>query len=399
MADVTATTAWSAQAEKPPPRHSKAHRQTVCILCPGGFEHAGGIGRWAQYLFAAWPASPHVPPLVMIDTRGFGGMAAAAGAFGRALAILVCMRLAGRIGLLHINLSVRGSTIRKTIVSSLAWHLGVPTIIHLHSGRFATFFQGLSPWAQQAVRKMYKRSERAIVLGEVWRDMLIDVVGVDPAKIVVLPNAVPDQAPRPARAPGTPCHIVMLGRLGAPKGVPELLQALGSDEMRDLAWRITLAGDGDQTPYREQAAQLGIAGRTEFVGWYGSRETAHLMRSADVLVLPSRSENLPVAVVEALSYGIPVVTTPVGATPEIVVNEESALLVGVQDPVSLAQALARLVRDPTLRQRIGRGGYDVFQARLDIRQAVRVLAGIYRDVLADASCVASAAKTAVSHEH
>jgi glycosyltransferase involved in cell wall biosynthesis len=228
---------------------------------------------------------------------------------------------------------------------------------------------------------MFDRAARVLVLGQVWENFVITELGVPRDKITILPNAVAAPPPPPARPAATFCHIVMLGRLGPPKGLPELLEALGSDVLRDLPWRITLAGDGDAEPYRRDAAARGIAAKVIFAGWLDAPGVAGLLAEADILVLPSRSENLPVAVIEAMSYGVAVVTTPVGATPEIVRDEESALLVPVRDPAALARALARLIADPVLRQRIGGAGHAAFAARLDIRQSAATLANLYRQLM------------------
>ena len=347
------------------------------MLCPGGFEHAGGIGRWAGYLFAAWPDLPRAPRLEVVDTRGHGGIVIAGWAFFGAFGRLMWLWATGRLGLLHVNLSVRGSTLRKCMISLFARWAGVPVIIHLHSGRFPEFYQALPGWARAAVRQMFDRAARVIVPGRIWADMLVDQLGVPRANILVLPNAVADPGHLPRALSAAACHIVMLGRMGPAKGLPELMEALASSVMRDLPWRITLAGDGDPELYRRDAVARGIDGKVAIVGWLDSDGVAAVLASADILVLPSRSENLPISVIEALSYGVAVVTTPVGAIPEIVEDEVSALLVPVQDPSALAAALARLVADPALRGRIGAGGYDAFRARLEIGTCARTLAALY----------------------
>jgi hypothetical protein len=92
----------------------------VAMLVPGGLEHAGGIGRWAGYLEASWAEHGLQPPLEIIDTRGTGHAGRAALAFIRALLRLMLLSATGRLGTVHANLSKRGSTARKLIVSLLA---------------------------------------------------------------------------------------------------------------------------------------------------------------------------------------------------------------------------------------------------------------------------------------
>ena len=308
-------------------------------------------------------------------------MLVAGSAFIGALSRLVWLRATRRLGLIHINLSVRGSTVRKCMVSVLARWAGVPVVVHLHSGRFQEFYRALPRWARRAVRRMFDDAARVIVPGAIWERMLVEELGVSRSNILVIPNAVAEPAVKRNRAAGEACHIVMLGRMGPPKGLPELMQALGSDRVRGLPWRITMAGDGDPETYRKDSIARGIADKVSIIGWLEAEQVGTLLSTADMLVLPSRSENLPVAVIEALSYGVAVVTTPVGAVPEIVEDGVSAVLVPVNDPVALALALESLIMDRTLRERIGQAGYAAFLARLEIGRCARTLADVYNGLL------------------
>jgi glycosyltransferase involved in cell wall biosynthesis len=352
------------------------------MLCPGGVEHSGGIGRWAGYMEREWTRQALRPPLEIVDTRGFGGPAVGVRAFASALARLCRLRARGELALVHANLSADGSTLRKALVALLARALRVPLVVHLHSGRFFRFYARLPRPLQRAVRRLFARAERVIVLGSVWRDQVVEILGVPPGKIMVLPNAVgrPSALARDAPPDGV-CHIVFLGRLFPPKGVPELIEALASPALAGRPWRATLAGDGDAASYRAAAESGGIADRVAFPGWLQQDAVGALLREADLVVLPSHSENLPVSVVEALAYRVAVVATPVGATPELIADGESALFVPVGDSVALAAALARLIDDPALRRRIAEAGHRVFLDKLDAAAAARSLVALYKSVL------------------
>ncbi|MBS0559436.1 MAG: glycosyltransferase family 4 protein [Proteobacteria bacterium] len=355
----------------------------VCMLCPGGTEHAGGIGRWAGYMLHEWRDQGLTPPLEIVDTRGFGGWTVAGTTFARALWRLLTLRRRGRLGIIHANLAVRGSAVRKCIVGVFARAAGVPLIVQLHAGHFFDFYDNLPPPGRLALRKLFASAARIIVLGHVWQERVVAELGIPSERITVLYNSVHAPA-RLARtdAPDGVCHIVMLGRLGPPKGLPELLEAMASEGMRARAWRATLAGDGDVEAVMTEARRRGIADRVVCPGWLGADAVAALLAQADILVLPSRSENLPVAVIEALAYRIAVVTTPVGATPELVEDGVSALFVPTRNPEALAEALGRLIDDPVLRAEIARRGHEVFTARLDASVAAPILASIYQTVMA-----------------
>src|SRR5690606_27648404 len=112
--------------------------------------------------------------------------------------------------------------------------------------------------------------------------------------------------------------LLFLGRLGPRKGVPDLLAALAGPRMHALNWRALLAGDGPLDSYRAEVRAKGLAGHVDILGWQSASQTAALCRSADILVLPSHAEGLAMAVIEGLAHGLAVVTTPVGAHPEVI---------------------------------------------------------------------------------
>ena len=365
------------------PTHAATPRR-VAMLVPGGLEHAGGIGRWAGYLQATWSEQGLQPPLEIVDTRGSGHAGNAALAFARALFRLMGLRLSGRLGTVHANLSKRGSTARKLIVSLLAAATGTPLVLHLHGSGYDGFFAALPAFAQRRVAAMFRRADRVVVLGQGWADWVVDTLGVPPQRVHILYNGVPLPA-RVERREG-PCRILFLGRIGARKGVPELLQALGSAPLRNRGWTAVLAGDGEVEPYRSRVAEAGLAERIALPGWLDAAAAADLLAQADILVLPSHAENFPIAVIEALAAQVAVITTPVGATPELLSDGQSALFVPAGDALALADAIARLIDDPALRHAIAAAGRIVFMEKLDIATLARRLAALHAPLCRHPAC-------------
>ena len=188
--------------------------------------------------------------------------------------------------------------------------------------------------------------------------------------MTVLHNAVPDPLPDldRTRCPGKPCHLLFLGHLSARKGVPDLLQALASPTMKHLRWRATLAGGGPIDEFRNLAEDLGILERLSFPGWVDEVGVSALCADADVLVLPSYAEGLAMSVLEGLSHGLAVITTPVGAHSEVIEPEVSGILVPPGDVAALADALVRVIEDESLRSRLARGARDRFLEGFDVRR-------------------------------
>jgi glycosyltransferase involved in cell wall biosynthesis len=346
----------------------------VLMLTGGGISNrSGGVGTMMAALREHWGAAVSTR---VIDTRGPGGRLAGVFWFLVAAAQVLAAR---RVDVVHLHMTTRGSVVRKCALTWLAAALGRPVIVHMHGADFFVFFEALAPVWQRLAGHALRRARHVVVLGEGWRRFLIDRAGVAASQVSVVRNGVPPPAAaRPAAYRG-PVHILFLGRLGSRKGVPELLAALGSEAVASLPWRATLAGDGDVARFRAQAACARVGERIAFPGWVDRAQAAALMASADVLVLPSHHEALPMAVVEALAAGVAVLTTPAGVLGEMLRHGETALLVPPGDVPALTDALVRLVSDASLRVRIGQAGHAVFRAELDVAVTARQMFALYAD--------------------
>lgn len=284
--------------------------------------------------------------------------------------------------LCHINLSIRGSTLRKVAFALVCRVFGVKYIVHLHGGRYPDFYRNLSRPIKAIVRSFFSHAQHTIVLGTVWKDYVVSTIGVDPSKVTILPNAVYGPEKTPTRDDNIPPHIVFLGKLGVGKGVPELLQALTSPQIKKLSWTATLAGDGDVARYQALAQSLGLTDRVAFPGWVGPQDAQKLLETGHILVLPSHAENLPLSMLEGMGYGLCPVVTPVGAVTDVIRDGENGLLVPVGNADALATALAEVIADPEIRNRLGAQARADFEANYDIRDYREKLETIYLDVMA-----------------
>ena len=365
---------------------------SVLVLCPGGLEHGGGIGRQIGYFLAALPQTPETPVYRVIDTRGpwfLGGarwrIPLSALYLWAAAFRLAWAGIAGQPSLLHVNITGRGSTTRKLALTAVARAAALPYVLHIHDYDYAVDVRARGGLMRGLVRGMFAAAAQIIVLGTEAERTLRAALALPDAPVLVLPNAVPDPHPAP-RAAATvaaadPAHLVFLGRLSARKGVPELLEALASSALAALPWRATLAGDGPVEEFRARAAALGLADRVSFTGWIDQPAASALCAAADILVLPSRAEGLAMSVLEGLAHGLAVVATPVGAHAEVIEPEQSGLLVPPGDEAALAVALIRVIGDPALRERLRAGARQRFVARFDVCSYSSRLARLHAKLL------------------
>ena len=328
----------------------------VLLLCPGGLEHGGGIGRQMGYFLSALPQVAKTPTYRVIDTRGpwFLGSARWRIPLSAVYLMVAALRIAwmgiaGRPSLIHANITGRGSTARKLVLTAVARAAALPYVLHVHDYDYASDVHARGGVMQRLVRGMFAAAEQTIVLGTEAERTLRAALELPDARILVLPNAVPDPNPTPREGLGvcatSPVHLVFLGYLSARKGVPELLEALASPALAALRWRATIAGGGPVAEFRAKATALGLADRVVFPGWIDQPAASALCAAADILVLPSHAEGLAMSVLEGLAHGLAVVATPVGAHAEVIEPDRSGLLVPPGDIAALSAALARVVAE------------------------------------------------------
>jgi glycosyltransferase involved in cell wall biosynthesis len=126
----------------------------------------------------------------------------------------------------------------------------------------------------------------------------------------------------------------------------------------------------------DQAERLGLARKIRFLGYRSQAEVRDELRRADVFVLPSFAEGVPVVLMEALASGVPVVATRVAGVGELVEDGVSGYLVPPGDPTPLAEGIAKLIEDPVLRSRFGAAGRAKVEREFDVRREAARLRGI-----------------------
>ncbi|MEW6498567.1 MAG: glycosyltransferase family 4 protein [Cyanobacteriota bacterium] len=272
-----------------------------------------------------------------------------------ALIVFLWKLLKGEVDVVHIHLAERGSALRKAIITLIAMAFRKPVFMHAHGCEFHAFHGQLRPRIKQVLNWVLQQSTYLIALSESWKDYYVTNCGLRAEQVVVLPNPVEIPKNVPDRADShKKINIVFLGRIGKRKGVYDLLQAFAklAPEHREKA-EVILAGIGEMEKAQSLAESLDIQQHVKFPGWVDPKLRNQLLFKADVFVLPSYNEGLPMALLEAMSWGLPVITTPVGGIPEVITDKENGLLVNPGDVQQLSQALQSLITSQSLRLNLG----------------------------------------------
>jgi glycosyltransferase involved in cell wall biosynthesis len=285
-----------------------------------------------------------------------------------------------RVDLLHVNSYVPGNYAR--LAAAL---MQVPIIIdHWHG------FTRFSRKRRLVCRVLGRFTDLSLAVSRGVRDYLVAQGGLDPAKVRVVANGV-DTAAIEAARPGN----LVRRELGLPEGAPviglvarldhwgkghkEFLEALASLKERHPVHALIVGGGRRIDEVRALAASLGLAEAVHFLG--ERSDVPDLLNAMDIFVLPSYSEGLSLALLEAMAAGLPVVATRVGGTPEVVTDGGNGLLIPPRDAGALAGALTRLLSDPAFARRLGANAQAHIQEHFSLYRLGREINEIYGELV------------------
>jgi glycosyltransferase involved in cell wall biosynthesis len=279
----------------------------------------------------------------------------------------------------HVHTSHRFSFYRSAgyvLVASWVWRR--PVVLHVHGSSFDEFVTDASLPVTTLQRVVFRAADRVVVLSDYWRDVLAE--HVDPAKLVVLPNAV-DPGRYDPNFDADPARLVYVSALVDRKGIRELVTAVEAAlERVDRPFEVDVAGSGT---HRELVAD--VASRVPAVSYHGyvsEQRKRELLSEGSIYVLPTRAENLPIAMLEGMAGGNAVVSTPVGGIPNVV-GDDNGVLVPPGDADALADAIVELLSDPDRIERLARNNRTVVEREHSWEAAVADLESLYRRLAAN----------------
>lgn len=287
-----------------------------------------------------------------------------------------------RPDLVHLHSSHALDFLQSACMARSARRRGIPSLLQLH-GNFDVFHPRWSRLRRRVFAAALRVPDRVVVLSESWRRWFAQ--HVDPARIVVLPNAVDVQRfrPREAAAANDPPRILFVGlREPGLKGARELFDAVRALAARGVPLRLVCCGDDVEGLAARVAADPALAPHVEWRGQRAPDAMPAEYAACDLLALPSHWEGLPLAVLEAMASGLPVVASAVGAIPDVLVDGRNGLLVPPRNAAALAGALERLLRDPGLRRRMGEENREVAEREHSVARHAERLGSLYDVLLA-----------------
>lgn len=252
-----------------------------------------------------------------------------------------------KASVVHQHTAADGSFWRNAQISSLCRLFGRKVILHIHASRFKDFYNEASADDKERIFETLAKADRIIVLSESWKEWFISI-GILPQKLTILHNITPEPTlmPEEKKKDGK-THFLFMGEIGPRKGIFDILRSIaGHKEEAEGKMELRIGGNRNEKKLLETIERYGIGNIVRFEGWVSGEKKLKLLNWADVYILPSFNEGLPISILEAMSYGCPVISTPVGGIPEVVTDNGTLVTPG--DSQEIWDAMEKYINDPSI---------------------------------------------------
>lgn len=324
------------------------------------YHHPGGISAVVQY----W--SEYIENLQYYPTYKLSNIFVRLGWFTCSFwRLALRMKFDENVKILHLHTAADGSFWRKSMLVKLGHRLGKKVVLHVHASRFKDFYNEASQKNKQRILQTLNSVDVLIALSHSWKEWFASL-GIPEEKIVILHNitSYPTKI-ESAQIKDGKVHFLFMGEIGQRKGVFDILRAL-TKHRDELVGKVELRIGGNR--HEEELKKVITDGKlqdiVQFEGWVGGEKKLQLLNWADVFILPSFNEGLPISILEAMSYGHPIISTPVGGIPEVVENGKNGILVQPGNVTEIYSAMSRYVYNKENIEKEGKASLEYVQSYL-----------------------------------
>lgn len=281
------------------------------------------------------------------------------------------------IEIVHIHSASYGSFLRKSIVLKIVKLFNKKVIFHVHGAEFELFYKKSTSFVQKFITNILNQADLIIVLSKKWKNIISNICTNNNVSILYNPTEIQELNHIPSEI----IRLLFMGRIEKRKGVYEIIESAKYIKNDNII--ISLYGDGDVAEFKTLVQESSVEDKIKINGWILGDKKREVYDNSDVLLLPSFNEGLPMSILEAMSYGLPVISTPIAGIPEAVEDGVNGFLIQPGDSKALAEKIDILANDKELREKMGRESYRIAKEKFDIKVIIKQLQGIYDELLTE----------------
>lgn len=347
---------------------------SVLYIGPDHRNHRGGIGAVLDVY------SKNITPFKFIPTYVTKSFPRQFAVYIAAIFKLIWVCITDReVKIIHIHHASRGSFMRKSLLVLIGKTFGKKIILHIHGGGFHNFYKR-SRLMKPVIRWALQTSDAVVCLSGMWKEYYSSTFKLK--RLVIINNVIEEPAVTTHIQNGT-LNLLFLGHINQKKGVFDLLQVLASnrDQFKQKV-KVTFGGIGEVERLEKEIAENNFNGDVKFAGWVNGEKKAELLNKCDVYILPSYFEALPISILEAMSYGKPVISTYIGGIPEIVKPGFNGWLFQPGDQGALGTIISEAMGNKELLKEYGNNSLTIAK-NYTPESVFQSLKELYQQILTD----------------
>jgi glycosyltransferase involved in cell wall biosynthesis len=291
--------------------------------------------------------------------------------------------LKNKPNLVHIHSASLGSFFRKSIAVLITKIFNIPVLFHVHGGYFDVFYHKLPDVVKKYVKWILSITDFVIVLSEHWKNFFSTLVNPDKIEILHYAVTLPQIVTKERKDKNAKYSILFLGRVLERKGAFDLIKSIPGVLNNIPTCEFIFAGDGDVNNAIRMTEDMRISQHTKFLGWIKGKEKEQILRNSDLSVLPSYIDCLPNSLLEAMSYGVPVISTPVGGIPDVLEDGVNGFIVPCGDTVMLSKRITDILKNYSLFQNMSKNNYRKIAQNFNTTKIIEKLRNIYNSMIAN----------------
>ncbi len=281
------------------------------------------------------------------------------------------------IQVVHVHSASYASFRRKSLLVVLSKLLNKKAIIHIHGAEFNQYYQKASPIEKIWIRQILRLCSVIIALSVKWQEDLYQICQHRDVRVIYNPTII-QASDGNGSGSSERVQFLFMGRLGKRKGVYDIIESMRFIRSKNI--QIKLYGDGDLENVRAMISATGAQHRISVCGWISGEEKHEAFQQAHALLLPSYNEGLPISVLEAMAYGLPILASNVGGIPEAVKDGINGYLIAPGECQKLAQYIDALASSQQLRQQMGESSYQIARQKFSLSVIMNQLEALYDEL-------------------
>lgn len=294
------------------------------------------------------------------------------------LGIFLYKMLFGKnINVIHVHSSYKGSYFRKAMIIWFAFLFGKKTIFHLHGSEFNIFYNNMPKLVKKVISKTLNITTQILVLSKQWE---VDIKSkCTNKKIDVLYNPTIINKKNSAKLQKK-TNVLFMGLISKRKGAYDILESAKYLQNHNI--EINMYGNGETKELSQKVKDNNLQNIIKVHGWISGNKINEAYSNAHIYVLPSYSEGLPMSILEAMSYGLPIISTNTGGIPDSVDNGVNGFLISPGDFKELAAKILLLANNFDLMKKMGHESYKIAKNKFSVDKIIFSLQEIYSKISA-----------------